>query len=297
MPVARTSRQRSGQPLSKYPSRDIIVLSSDDESVPVKKPTVPQKTAKIRGKARAMPLPSGDVSMNDVLEIFSEEETSVRQKGSSSSSSSRTSTATAFLQRQIDELQRENVMLKAQAASTLSSTTMPSANADKTTAALAEQKKLLYEMDDITCCEICIARMWSPYILSCGHSFCKTCLMDWFSTAHAQHMQAHPEYNPHPPILNRSLEILQQPYLSPHQRRAVKNELLIEYNNIKKPAFTCPKCRDPVTTAPIECYALKHMVRTMAKWAKDGKTGQDDKTPQQGIWDGFFPKMPQLPEP
>ncbi|KAH9988297.1 hypothetical protein BJV77DRAFT_755574 [Russula vinacea] len=44
-------------------------------------------------------------------------------------------------------------------------------------------------LDDITCCHVCKDTMWSPYILSCGHTFCEDCLTKWFEKILADHRQ------------------------------------------------------------------------------------------------------------
>lgn len=133
--------------------------------------------------------------------------------------------------------------------------------------------------------------------LTCGHSFCQDCLQDWFGTTLAQFMTAHPGYNPQPPIVQQYMLYLRQPTLAAPQRRAIERELQSLLDSMEKPNYTCPTCRDPVKTAPIESFALKHVVRTVAQ--AEGETspsrvvasGAAATRRNENTWDGFFPKF------
>ncbi|KAI0297876.1 hypothetical protein B0F90DRAFT_1736642 [Multifurca ochricompacta] len=82
-------------------------------------------------------------------------------------------------------------------------------------------------LDDAICCEICTHTMWSPYFLTnCGHTFCQGCLTDWFNTTLSQQIQL--------------------------SARA-------------SPAFTCPSCRHPARTPPVQNFSLKRIVRLVAE--------------------------------
>ena|SRR5579863_7208205 len=63
-------------------------------------------------------------------------------------------------------------------------------------------------------------------LTSCGHTFCQGCLSDWFSTTLAQHRQSG----------GRGL-----------------------------PPYTCPSCRFPVRTPPIQNFSFKRVVRLAAE--------------------------------
>lgn len=61
---------------------------------------------------------------------------------------------------------------------------------------------------------------------------------------------------------------------------------------IPKPVYTCPTCREKVTARPVEVFALKEVVRRIAKL-----TGGESSPRRTGgnrevgtIWDGFFGK-------
>lgn len=109
-------------------------------------------------------------------------------------------------------------------------------------------------------------------------------------------MNANPEYDLNPPILQQYFAYLRQPNLQPAQRRAIEREIQMMYDNIPQPCYTCPTCRDPVKTAPIEAFSLKHVVRTVAQ--AEGETSPKRATSHgtnprrnDGPWDGFFPKF------
>ena len=107
----------------------------------------------------------------------------------------------------------------------------------------------------------------------CGHAFCQTCLQDWFGSAHAQFMAAHPGYNANLPLY------------AYHQHQ------------LPRPQYTCPSCREPVKNRPVEDFTLKALVRTLA--AATGENSPQRKEPEKlrrgvarpsGPWDGFFPR-------
>ncbi|KAI0093216.1 hypothetical protein BDY19DRAFT_922702 [Irpex rosettiformis] len=262
----------SAQHASKASPHEVIELSSDDEAPPPvsRKSSIPPRATRAKGKAKKTPVSSSSSAHNTL----------------------------ANLQKQMEELQRENATLKAKVASTSSHAKSSSSDSSqKATAELATAKALISDLDESTCCEVCYCRMFSPYILACGHAFCRACLTDWFSTTLIQHMITHPEYTPHPTSLGHYMHYLRQPGLQPPQRRQAEEQLKREYDRIRKPCYTCPKCRDEVEYAPIGCFVLKSVARAVAKWNKEGGQEKDfEKENERTVWDGFFPKMPKLPK-
>jgi hypothetical protein len=166
-------------------------------------------------------------------------------------------------------------------------------------------------------CEICTSRMWEPYsyavflksipfpapfVLStssscslpdCGHIFCLSCLQDWFGTTLAQFMNANPHYNvnqarniPHLQLLFQNLA--QNPHAAAHPQVAAMLANLLP----PSPHYTCPTCREPVRTRPIEVFALKAIIRVVTAAAGESspkKTINKNSKAKAGPWDGFFP--------
>ena len=92
-----------------------------------------------------------------------------------------------------------------------------------------------------------------PHSLSgCGHTFCQSCLSDWFSTAHVQHLAAHPGYPAHPPPVDADTYAR----LPAHIRAYIPQQ--------PGPKYTCPACRQAVHRRPTESFALKNVVRVVA---------------------------------
>ncbi|KAK0212616.1 hypothetical protein DFS33DRAFT_48369 [Desarmillaria ectypa] len=152
--------------------------------------------------------------------------------------------------------------------------------------------------DDITC-EICTLKMWSPHILpECGHTFCQSCLRDWFNTTLEKHRRQHPHYHPNQPImLPRYLrEMLFYPQIDPQQLSVLVKQITAASGG---PAFSCPTCREPVKTRPVEIFAIKSLVRTVAaaqgesspRKGPEGRSRSKNKAParREGPWDLFFP--------
>jgi hypothetical protein len=137
-----------------------------------------------------------------------------------------------------------------------------------------------------------MGRLWSPHmsvrcsiiLLSltrrcdrlpeCGHIFCQTCLQEWFSTTLAHFLATHPNYDANNPM--RHIQAF------PHL-----------------PRYTCPTCRTTVQNRPVEVFALKAIVRTIAAAAGESSPAKAPAVMNhrraQGVqtigpWDGFFPR-------
>ncbi|KAJ6593647.1 hypothetical protein B0H19DRAFT_29307 [Mycena capillaripes] len=112
------------------------------------------------------------------------------------------------------------------------------------------------QLEDHINCEICQTIMWTPYTLvSCGHSFCMTCLVEWFNTCLAQHMTAHPGWRSsnQPAYHHLNPRIRAHPYIA---------AMVVQQG--PQPEFSCPTCRCAVATKPIEDYSLKAIIHTLA---------------------------------
>jgi hypothetical protein len=125
---------------------------------------------------------------------------------------------------------------------------------------------------------------------ACGHTFCRSCLTDWFNTTLAQHLTAHPHYRPLPPhpanMYQHSIALQQQILLQRH----------LHEQQHPAPNYTCPTCREEVTVRPVEVFALKAIVRSVAGamgTTSPRKPSANLRGPGKGgreeLWSGFFP--------
>ncbi|KAJ3749221.1 hypothetical protein DFH05DRAFT_1475965 [Lentinula detonsa] len=152
------------------------------------------------------------------------------------------------------------------------------------------------EVEDSVTCEVCTMKMWTPYILECGHSYCQSCLQDWFSTTLMQHMAAHPHYNPNQPPHGAAM------YLAYGQHYNYMPHLLGA--TVPQPQYTCPTCREQVRNPPVEDFNLKNVVRAVASVQGEASPKKAEAAPSQrkgkekgkalakreDPWSGFFPK-------
>ncbi|KAI0055009.1 hypothetical protein BV25DRAFT_1922176 [Artomyces pyxidatus] len=124
--------------------------------------------------------------------------------------------------------------------------------------------------DDIIRCAVCHSTMWSPYILpECGHTFCQSCLMDWFGTIHATHLNAHPDYD---------VDLPQQ------------------LPDVAVPLYTCPTCRTVARARPCKSFLTVKTVQLVSKFSletePDGLAkGAGASTAIMEQWDGFFGRL------
>lgn len=125
--------------------------------------------------------------------------------------------------------------------------------------------------------------------LNCGHTFCSGCLVGWFSTQISQHLTRYPGYNPNPPMPRAYREILEHPLLNPDQRNAVRRGLQVLHSSVVvHPAYTCPTCRTVIKTKPVESYALRNVVHSLAE-AQGLGIPRDGKAKQGDVFEQFFP--------
>ncbi|KAF9819176.1 hypothetical protein IEO21_02347 [Rhodonia placenta] len=286
MPAARssrlTSRQLSAAPYSTLKhappdDADIIILSSDDESSShTPKNSLPKRhrsIAKQKGKA-VIPASA------DILEISSSDEALAKTCKASMSRDS-ISSLRAQLKKAHDEIAR----LKAESHKKQAQQTRPSIS--------------LSELEELVTCEICTLKMWAPYTLPCGHTFCQPCLTDWFNTTLAQHITNNPHYNP--AVVAALRATLNGPNVPAGLRRTYEAQIALLEHQHPPPSYTCPTCRTVCRTKPVEVYTLKSVVRNVADALGETSPQKRTSTPAartrsgavrapEGPWDGFFPR-------
>ncbi|KAK6364365.1 E3 ubiquitin ligase [Exophiala oligosperma] len=52
---------------------------------------------------------------------------------------------------------------------------------------LSSFQKHIEDMRNLSLCKICIKPFYEPFILACGHTYCYSCLANWFGCAHNRH--------------------------------------------------------------------------------------------------------------
>ncbi|KAF9070893.1 hypothetical protein BDP27DRAFT_1446754 [Rhodocollybia butyracea] len=164
------------------------------------------------------------------------------------------------------------------------------------------------DVEDSVVCEVCTMKMWTPYILECGHTYCQSCLkarkfyslssseaysfssQDWFSTTLALHNAAHPNYNINQP----------QPHQMPYGMDAYGHHYMhLLAATVPEPQYTCPTCREQVRNPPVEDFNLKKVVRIVADAQGEASPRKETtrkkvkgKAPavRENPWSGFFRK-------
>ncbi|KAI0365632.1 hypothetical protein BV20DRAFT_1003797 [Pilatotrama ljubarskyi] len=273
MPATRTESRQGSRPATHYHQASVDKLA------------VEKKSARQRSKQKARaPLPPP----SEIIEISSDDDDAPPAK--------RPSGSTTALERRVKELEEEsrNWRQAALAAQATQAHVQPSTPAKQATPPPDTRfDKLLSTMDEHVSCEICTMKMWNPYTLACGHTFCKDCLQDWFSTALAQHMATNPAYNPQGNIPAHWRAALARPDLSHVARRQIEREIGLLMEATPQPTYSCPTCRVEVRSKPAENFVVKHIVRTIAGLQGESCPKEDQLPrlghPVDGPWDGFFP--------
>ncbi|KAJ7248581.1 hypothetical protein B0H12DRAFT_1123348 [Mycena haematopus] len=214
---------------------DVVLLS---DVVPATKRTTARKDHPKQNPARKenhWPVNSGEI-----IEISSDEDDEPVAPRVSA-------VGTSKLQARIRQLEQENARIK-----------------KENDEIKKQQSSAAADLEDQITCEVCSAKLWTPYILSCGHTFCAQDLENWFSTALKQHRTVYPLYNVHH---------------APNVYNMYQQQLPL-------PPYTCPKCRERVCTRPVQNFAVKGLVRAVA-----GQMGETSpkKTADANVWNRFFP--------
>jgi hypothetical protein len=132
----------------------------------------------------------------------------------------------------------------------------------------------------------------------CGHTFCLSCIRDWFGTTRTRFLQSNPRWNQNTmkECITRIQALLQPQYLAHPQ-------LYVHLQHLQQPMpkYTCPMCREPIYKRPVEVYALKSLIRTIsaANEAEKGTVPFSDKPFVErrhghlvvvDPWDDYFPR-------
>ncbi|KAI1783645.1 hypothetical protein LXA43DRAFT_1102274 [Ganoderma leucocontextum] len=170
---------------------------------------------------------------------------------------------------------RENALKNAVQAA-LDGTQDVTAHLDPVPASADEHlKTIVAEKSD---CPICLQKMWRPYILTqCGHTFCVSCLQEWFNTAYAEHIDEYPEYNPQQLISAAVRARFARTDIPPGIKRNLNLTVASLFYETRRPQFSCPSCREPVHAPPVENFALKDLIHTIADPAQ-GETPHEWST-------------------
>lgn len=104
----------------------------------------------------------------------------------------------------------------------------------------------------------------------CGHSFCVTCLQEWFNTAYSNHLAKYPAYDPQQLIPATVRTQFSQGNISASTKRNLQSKVAGIFYKTRGPKFSCPTCRMRVHEPPMENLALKRIVSAIADAAQGG---------------------------
>ncbi|KAG6334049.1 hypothetical protein ID866_5037 [Astraeus odoratus] len=278
----------SKKPVKTPSSRsEVIVLSSDDDVLPVIH-AGPPKRASRRQKKGSRPLPRAP---REVLEISESDDGNPSPQLDKRKEDEDTADA---LQQKIANLEQALKLANKRSAQELAELrSLEKCHAEEI-AVLRDtlRKKDVSELEDHILCEVCTHKMWKPYLLAdCGHCFCQDCLVEWFTTTQVQFMSTHPNYDVHRAMVHNEIRGLLSSIptlLNSHLQRQI--QVFLNHLRNMQPEYVCPKCRKSVVTKPVEDFRVKSLVRQIA-----GLQGESSPRKEghgvaiRGPFDAFFP--------
>ncbi|KAL0072785.1 hypothetical protein AAF712_000548 [Marasmius tenuissimus] len=253
-------------------------------------------SASTRNRAKDKSATKPPVFFSDVIEISSDEDESPAPLSQKRKIQPSDTATVSKLERELKKLKEDNARLAKENTQLAQKQTQSECELELYRKEKGSGRLDISDLEDHISCEICTLKLWTPCILpDCGHVFCQSCLQDWFSTTLAQHMTTYPHYD-----VNQRLPRFIEENINLHPHYTAE---LQRYAGLipPKPQYTCPTCRAPVKSRPIEDYSLKAVVRTVAKAAREDSPKQPRPQTNRGRrrggpvndgpWDGFFPKM------
>ena len=129
--------------------------------------------------------------------------------------------------------------------------------------------------------------------LSCGHTFCKRCLQDWFGDTLAKHLVVHPDYDAQRIVPPQIIATITRPNMHEAHKRAAQREAFNKLASSSHPPYSCPTCRVLIRSKPGENFVIKHVVHTVAGVQGEAcplpPTIPAQGKPTEGAFDAFFP--------
>ncbi|EIN10107.1 hypothetical protein PUNSTDRAFT_44261 [Punctularia strigosozonata HHB-11173 SS5] len=146
-------------------------------------------------------------------------------------------------------------------------------------AASAQQLALTLEhIKDDLICEVRSANFLISFAISiffsisCGHTFCRSCLARWLDATLTKFKKSHRDYNPREAPMLRSTDDIALPESLQHMADEIELEMslspplrivLSTMLHIRRlPPYACPVCRKPVIRKPVPNYVLGKVIES-----------------------------------